>query len=26
MPPTTGEPIGVLPTSAIDHNAVTRPR
>lgn len=24
--PTTGEPIGVLPTRAIDHKAVTRPR
>ena len=24
--PMTGEPIGVVPTSAIDHRAVTRPR
>jgi hypothetical protein len=24
--PMTGEPIGVLPTRAIDHKAVTRPR
>src|SRR5580692_1469793 len=25
-PPTTGEPIAVLPTRAVDHRAVTRPR
>ena len=26
MAPMTGEPMGVVPTSAIDYRAVTRPR